>query len=537
MTGRSARVGRAEEGRRSEEQPSSAAPDRRPSPRPPPSTCLPRSIPLPVGALPSPPTEKMLGPGVQRLATQAARADLAHALPPTPRLWAAAATSHLGRPSLLAQQARSFATKGPACARSLLLSSLAARSSTAPAFAWSVGRLPPQPLPTIASSALSQRRSLHATPPAPVIRDSYFQDDRRRSNSRHGGRPPPSQDGWERLTQAFWQAVLRFERLPTNTVVRARAPPVPLDDRKLTWGARASFDSLHSSLRVRLFVTSGRQQATRADPFALRVRCARPANVVVYLLWQSAEFFRSPQLMRTMLNNFMLSDAHVRAGKWCGLPLAPATTLRRPTLTGAQLTHTAQVDAFHLQLLAHVDPAPRRQHVLPCLDRPGRDPVRPLPSLPRAARIAGPAQLHFQAMTDARPPTALASNIGNTRFAGLYLLASVGGSVLSLVSRQVIPRKAPAVGASAGIAGTFAVRWPSLHICPHSTCAAETRSEPPRPRPSNRPTVLRDRVPQGESPPHVCRPAADQVRRLGVGRRAFPFIMALSIAPSSLSSP
>jgi hypothetical protein len=141
-----------------------------------------------------------------RLVAQVARLDLA-AFPsrPTPSS------------SALLAQARCLATLSPSCNRSsptpslsssLLRSSILARSRPD---TW-----------TIASAA--PRRSFHSSRPAAVIRDSYFQDDRRRSNARDGGRGPTPKGGWERLKRAFWDAVLRFERLPANVVVRAPSP-------------------------------------------------------------------------------------------------------------------------------------------------------------------------------------------------------------------------------------------------------------------------------------------------------------------------
>jgi membrane associated rhomboid family serine protease len=39
-------------------------------------------------------------------------------------------------------------------------------------------------------------------------------------------------------------------------------------------------------------------------------------NVLVYLAWQGADFFKSNRLQRFLTANFLLSEAHVQAGKW-----------------------------------------------------------------------------------------------------------------------------------------------------------------------------------------------------------------------------
>ena len=135
-----------------------------------------------------------------RLVARAARLDLA----------SLAATRPSSSSSSLLTQARSLAVLSTGCSR----------SQPALPIAPLVLHSPVSSQPATSLVWTLARRSFHSSRPTSVIRDSYYQDDRPRSNSRDGGRGPAPKGGWDRLKQAFWDAVLRFERLPPNVVVR-----------------------------------------------------------------------------------------------------------------------------------------------------------------------------------------------------------------------------------------------------------------------------------------------------------------------------
>lgn len=138
------------------------------------------------------------------------------AQPPVRDLASFASTRPSSSSLALLSQARCFTTPSVGRSRSLVLPlRLSMASQTGP------GSL------VLASAQL--RRNFHSSQPLPVIRDSYYQDNRRRSNSRDGGRSPAPKGGWERLKRAFWDAVLRFERLPDNVVVGLTHPPAAPD--------------------------------------------------------------------------------------------------------------------------------------------------------------------------------------------------------------------------------------------------------------------------------------------------------------------